>query len=344
MLLALLLIPVSWVIFAQDCKNFDSFKGMIGETLKRNLHDQIVRNHVKIPYRDDNFDADSILIESDKDPKNVHNVVLVYTGWTVNANLKGPNNKYLWYKEHVWSVNHIDKGYTSTPSCDLHNLKPINPSVNSSRSDEDFDNGGKPVALDSLPVTFCFSDTDSWEPRIEDKGDVARIMFYMDVRYEGTENEQDLVLVDEVNTAKKTIPGKMGFHGKLSTLLEWNHLDPVDEFERHRNEVICKYQHNRNPFIDHPEFADLIWGKNVISRPGSLLVLYPVPASDILNIIWNGKNPVRATLLNSGGGAEMEIEFSGSTQLDVSRWRPGIYFISLTDGENSEGKKVIVRP
>ncbi|MFA6890165.1 MAG: endonuclease, partial [Bacilli bacterium] len=52
--------------------------------------------------------------------------------------------------------------------------------------------------------------------------------------------------------------------GKLSTLLTWNQLDPVDDFERNRNDVIYGYQGNRNPFVDHPEFADMIWETNQI--------------------------------------------------------------------------------
>ena len=46
----------------------------------------------------------------------------------------------------------------------------------------------------------------------------------------------------------------------MSMLLEWHELDPVDEFEIQRNERCYSVQKNRNPFIDHPEFADMIWG------------------------------------------------------------------------------------
>ncbi len=48
--------------------------------------------------------------------------------------------------------------------------------------------------------------------------------------------------------------------GNLEVLLQWHLDDPVDEFERNRNEVIYSYQGNRNPFIDYPEFVSIIWG------------------------------------------------------------------------------------
>ena len=72
------------------------------------------------------------------------------------------------------------------------------------------------------------------------KGDVARIYFYMLVRYPYLYSSFNLV-------------------ADLDVMLEWNEIDPVDELEIHRNEVVYNYQGNRNPFIDHPESANLIW-------------------------------------------------------------------------------------
>jgi endonuclease I len=343
LLLALLLIPATWICFGQVPDDYyRTATGLTGNKLKVALHD-IIDNHIRIPWESSKIYSWTVLYESDRDPQNFSNIILFYSGQSVPA--EDSIGHHSWEREHVWARSHGDFDDIPLIDCDLHNVKPADQSFNgpSGKWYKDFDETETPFKTDGI-VTECFSDKDSWEPRDEDKGDVARIMFYMDVRYEGTEDELDLVLSDEVNTAEKTIAGKVGYHGKLSTLLGWHHEDPVDDFEQRRNEVIYHHQNNRNPFIDHPEFADLIWGNNIISRPGSMLVLYPVPASDILNIIWNGKNPVRATLLNSGGGAEMEIEFSGFTKLDVTRCKPGIYFISVTDGENSEGKKVVVRP
>lgn len=61
-----------------------------------------------------------------------------------------------------------------------------------------------------------------------------------------------------------TATGEMGL---LSTLLKWNDIDPPSREEKLRNERVCKfYQHNRNPFVDHPEYARLIWRKYFIHR------------------------------------------------------------------------------
>jgi endonuclease I len=96
------------------------------------------------------------------------------------------------------------------------------------------------------------------------KGDIARAMFYMDVRYEASQMdpassppqmEPDLILTNDVSQLNAGGP----YMGLLSTLLEWHTLDPVDDIERERNEVVYSYQQNRNPFIDHPEWVECIF-------------------------------------------------------------------------------------
>ena len=97
-------------------------------------------------------------------------------------------------------------------------------------------------------------DSDSWEPRDTDKGLIARSMFYMAVRYEGTDADApDLELSDSPNLALYRF-------GKLSTFIAWNRDFPVTDAERQRNQRIYNdYQHNRNPFIDHPDYADMVF-------------------------------------------------------------------------------------
>ena len=77
----------------------------------------------------------------------------------------------------------------------------------------------------------------------------------MEVRYEGDNGEEDLEMTNDI-----LFSNNEPRHGVRSTLLEWHQLDPVDDFERNRNDVIYSYQGNRNPFIDHPELVDYIWG------------------------------------------------------------------------------------
>ena len=89
---------------------------------------------------------------------------------------------------------------------------------------------------------------------------MARAILYMAIRYEGGQhpgtgqNEPDLELTD--NRAQIVITSASpAYMGLMSTLLAWHQADPVDAAERERNEVIYSFQGNRNPFIDHPEWA-----------------------------------------------------------------------------------------
>ena len=127
--------------------------------------------------------------------------------------------------------------------------------VNSTRTNYSFDN----CTSNSCELIYGNLYSGSalvFEPRDEDKGDVARIIFYMDVRYEGDSGELDLEMTENI----LSVTSKLQRHGVRSTLLEWHEMDPVDDFERNRNDVIYSYQGNRNPFIDHPELVDYIWG------------------------------------------------------------------------------------
>ncbi|MEC8418321.1 MAG: endonuclease, partial [Pseudomonadota bacterium] len=91
------------------------------------------------------------------------------------------------------------------------------------------------------------------------KGDVARSMLYMDVRYDGLtsgDTEEDLVLVNRLTSTSEAA------FGKVCVLLQWHESDPVDEFERRRNERVFEFQGNRNPFIDKPELASMIFNES----------------------------------------------------------------------------------
>ena len=206
---------------------YKSAEGLTGNALFLELRDIINTGFVGVSYGDARY----ILDESDQDPNNPNNVILVYLGTSVSG---AWDNGITWNREHVWPQSllgvSVDNGDINVGS-DLQNLKPANPSENSSRSNKYFDN-----------VTT----SSSYEPRDEVKGDVARILLYMWTKWDF------LSLVDSYPSTYQM--------AMLTVLLQWHEIDPVDDFERNRNEVIYSYQKNRNPYIDYPEFVELIWG------------------------------------------------------------------------------------
>lgn len=233
---------------------YDNTDGLTGDALKSKLNDIIDGHH--------EFGYNSLwtqLSYTDADSTNSNNVILLYTGWSYpNTNHGG--NATQWNREHTWAKSHGDFGTTAPAGTDLHHLRPTDVTVNSRRGSLDFDNGGSQYT-DPSPygggsgTTECYVDDDSWEPWDEVKGDVARMMFYMATRYEGEHSgEPDLELNDNVNN------GSAPYIGRISVLLEWHNADPVSYLEIRRNNRIFERQENRNPYIDHPEFVNYIWG------------------------------------------------------------------------------------
>lgn len=223
---------------------------LMGEVLKAFLH-ELIDDHTVLSYTA----LWTALAVSDEDPDNSNNVILLYTG---RSQLKteiqsGNNNQDYWNREHVWPKAHGSFDTGDTEGTDMHQIRPTDVSVNAARGSLDFDYGGS-VVYDGSVATLNLRDGNSFEPRDEVKGDVARMIFYMAVRYEGENGELDLELNDLVNTQGTP------FMGNIHILLEWHLNDLPDAFELNRNDVIFSYQGNRNPFIDHPEFAEYIWG------------------------------------------------------------------------------------
>lgn len=216
--------------------------GKEGAALKAALH-TIISDHKKLTY-DQVWDA---LKQTDEDPNNPNNVILLYSGESRAKSLNG-GNVGNWNREHVWAKSHGNFGTSVGPGTDIHHLRATDVQVNSSRGNLDFDNGGSGVK----GCDGCFKTSTSFEPPNRVKGDVARMLFYMATRYEQGDRV-DLELNEKLNN------GTAPYHGKLSVLLQWHLQDPVDEIERARNEKIYGIQGNRNPFIDNPQWVQLIW-------------------------------------------------------------------------------------
>lgn len=253
---------LSLASIAQPLNYYSSANGLSGTALKSALHD-IIDDHIELEYGT----IKTVIRQADQDPSNSNNIILLYTGnsiskWDFASDPSDPANVDNWNREHVWAKSHgnfgPDGNYTERgANTDAHHLRPVDMTMNSARGYKDFNTGGTVVNNGTTP-TDCYSTTNTWEPRDAVKGDVARMIFYMATRYEGGNSlagdpEPDLEVVNSVGTFP--LPQM----GKLDTLLAWHNQDPVDDFELNRNDVIYNWQGNRNPYIDHPEFVDMVF-------------------------------------------------------------------------------------
>uniref|UniRef100_UPI0031DFC35D endonuclease I family protein n=1 Tax=Streptomyces hawaiiensis TaxID=67305 RepID=UPI0031DFC35D len=236
--------PAAATTTAYDTTYYKNAVGKTGSSLKSSLH-TIISSQTKISYSA----VWNALKVTDQDPNNSNNVILLYSGVSRSKSLNG-GDLGDWNREHTWAKSHGDFGEVTGPGTDLHHLRPADVQVNSIRGNKDFDNGGSTVSGGGGSLT----DSDSFEPRDADKGDVARMILYMAVRYDGGDGFADLEPNEKVDN------GSNPYMGKLSVLKQWNEQDPPSAFEEKRNQAIYDtYQHNRNPFIDHPEWVEAIW-------------------------------------------------------------------------------------
>ena len=215
-----------------------------GTTLKSQLHN-IIDNHTIRSYGDARF---SLQI-TDEDPNDSNRMLLVYDRVSLNVSAINPGGSIpgwdsgsSWNREHTWPRS-LGVGSSGADNSDLHQLRPSDPGVNSSRGNLAFGGEFGAQSFDSVNDGGTF-----WYPGDEDAGMIARQQFYMAVRYDGSDSSTtDL----ELNTS-----GTGNSSGKLGRLIEWHYEAAPDDFELRRNDVIFDdYQGNRNPFIDHPEYV-----------------------------------------------------------------------------------------
>ena len=170
-----------------------------------------------------------------------------------------------------------------------------------------------------------------FEPQDCDKGDIARAIFYVAARYnnyagetEGIDgNNPNLVLLNDLSENSRT--GTSAFDdpygmGLLSDLLAWNKLDPVDEYEVHRNNLLYRnYTKNRNPFIDFPNWADVIWGTADLDGTNydSTVTRYASPTIDPIGSVtgpFEISDETMEIIVND------TAEISAKNALDVINW------------------------
>jgi hypothetical protein len=321
---------------------YDSLEGKSGAALKQAIQD-IIANPTVV-HAHNYGDMIEILKNADQNPKNSNEVWLMY--------VEQPRSKLefqdsgistgKWNREHIYpqSRGGYSDGTLSIPDgkntwlptnandilaghADAHHLRAEDAAENTSRSNKDYGLTGYngPSGTKS-----------SW------KGDVARSVFYMAVRY------------NALRVVNGDIADTVGQLGDLASLLTWNTLDPSDDFEMNRNNYIYTWQVNRNPFIDYPELANYIWG----TKAGQVwhfnlatndfvnlkVILYPNPTKKSITI--SGLNEIATVeIYNSIGAKLLNTTFTGETTLNID-FPSGIYFAKIKSEEKTVVKKIII--
>lgn len=232
---------VSLFAFAQSAPSYYSGVNFskTGNALKSELATLITSTHTNtISYSE----LQTLMKTSDVDPQNPANLLLIYGSQSSGIHQRSRPVGGSWNREHVYAKSKGTPNLgTSGPGADGHHLRPADNTLNSTRGSLLFDDG--------TGATAYKTSRGGWFPGDEWKGDVARILMYMYVRY----NSRCLPLNITMNpsTYSSDFP---------DILLKWNIEDPVSDFEKQRNSVVAQTQGNRNPFIDNAYLATVIWG------------------------------------------------------------------------------------
>jgi len=338
--------------FSQDSAYYYTAFNNQDDSLKQKLH-LIIDNHTEFPYTSSSTDVWDILKDTDKDTANPNNVILIYSNRSVNAAQEYSSGSG-WNREHVWAKSRGNFGTSKGAGTDVHHLRPCDISVNSTRNNRNFDDCVNCVdVIDNGFNTGSKRSSSMWtfEPPDNVKGDVARMIFYMVVRYEGDGNEPDLELTNTLQVKTSKLP----LHASLATLLTWHRLDTVSDWERNRNNIIYNnYQGNKNPFIDYPKLAEYLWGDStgVVWKPVSTVgieeetttgyKIFPNPANggceiDCLSV------PDEVIVLNSLGEEVLKLQpNANSFFLDLTAQPTGVYVLQLNFNGQFKREKLIL--
>lgn len=204
-------------------------------------------------------DLKTCLSTTDSDLMDDNSMITLYTRDIID----GTWNESLWNREHVWCKNHSNGLYTAVQEnnkgagSDIHHVRPALMTINSTRSNVPYGIVNKSSAT-QIGDTGNYFGNNIFEPSDEIKGDIARILMYVYVRYSSSLNSTYDTISDKRGDLRITdiVTTPSGLEEDAwNLLLSWNDLDPVNYLEMNRNEEGQKLQNNRNVFIDHQEFA-----------------------------------------------------------------------------------------
>ncbi|WAC01806.1 endonuclease [Lacinutrix neustonica] len=325
----------------QPTNYYDSLDGLSGSNLEQAIQDIISDpNSVRAQTYSDIID---ILEEADQNPANSNQVWLVYTeqGRAKLDFQTTSNNTGTWNREHTfprslagyqsidlddfrdgkdvfWTTNADSLRHGNS---DGHALRAADGPENSSRGNQHYGQYNGPTG-----TAGSF------------KGDVARSVFYLQLRYNGLSIENGF-------------PSTTGQMGDLATLLDWHRNDPPDDFEMNRNNVVYTWQLNRNPVIDMPDLVEYIRGNkigevwnNTLSTEEFLteaIRLYPNPVTNRL-FVSGLKGSYTIDIFSSEGRQLQAYTSEYNTPIDL-QLASGMYFAKISSQGRTQIKKFLVK-
>jgi len=320
---------------------YNSLDGLSNTVLRQALQD-IIADPTIVRAQTYN-DVIDILKEADQNPENSNQVWLVYLeeGRAKLDYQTTSSNIGKWNREHTFPrsrggffsieedeiADGIDVFWTTKAdslrhgNSDAHALRAADGPENSTRGNQFYGEYNGPAGTLG-----------------KFKGDVARSVFYMAVRYNGLEIVNGFP------------DGNVGEFGDLATLLDWHRNDPPDDFEMNRNNIVYNWQFNRNPFIDQPDLIEYIWGDNVgdvWTQPLSIqdvselsITIFPNPTDNRIYI--SGLNTEADAEIYSMDGKLLKSFMSIENYVDLDL-TSGLYILKLTNNNRSASKKIIIK-
>ena len=306
-----------------------------GDNLKIQLQNLITYTHTTdLPYTSSSLDTWDAVKQTDVDPNNAANVLLFYGFNDTDNDTQNDHTRDkdlschtssctgLWNREHVYAKSIATPSLiTDDPGSgtDVHNLRACDGNMNSSRNNRLYQDDAGNAHITS---------SGNWYPGDEWKGDVARIIMYMYVRYP---NQCEATAIGIGNTSFTT--------DMPDIFLVWNEEDPVSTYELQRNAILENIQGNRNPFIDNPYLATQIWGgpaaedtwgtlaNETITTQNSLSI-YPTVTSSTIYISNNTQSTVKSAIYTMNGQS-IAVTQNNNTTIDVSNLTKGVYILQL---------------
>ncbi|MDA9008191.1 endonuclease [Flavobacteriaceae bacterium] len=355
-ILTFVLITLGINSYAQIPPGYYNSATGIGYTLKTQLKSIISNGHIDQGYSA-LYDA-YLLSDNDSFYENDNTVLDMYSenpsgsdSYNYNhndrtcGNYNSENDCY--NREHIFPQGFFNEQLPMRT--DIHHVVPTDGYVNNRRANYPFgevtndtwiSNNGSKVGQN----TFGSYSGIVFEPIDEFKGDIARMLLYFAVRYEDevTDNSWDNHTI--TNNPLNGTNNQVYEVWYLQLLYKWHNDDPVSAREIKRNNEAYNFQGNRNPFIDYPEYVDLIWGA-LLSNPEYSLnnqtTIYPNPTvGNYIQIINKEKVTVK---IYSILGKELlkKTIYPENSQLDISSINRGIYIVKISNNSSSINRKFI---